>query len=336
MITSHDVVPVAESSQPSSARMRARELAERAGFDGTDAHRVGLVTTELATNLVKHAGTGGEILMRTTHCGPAAEVELLSIDRGPGMRDVSQSMGDGHSTSGSPGTGLGAIQRLSDDFDIYSQAGKGTVVLARLRARRAPASTRTLMRVGVVSVPKAGEDVCGDGWCVRHLADGLMALIADGLGHGPIAAEAARAAIAAFDDNPQADPAAALEAIHDGLRHTRGAAVAIADVRPGSQVVKYAGVGNIAAVMIQNGTSRQAVSHNGTLGHRAQHFREFAYPWTPGGLIVMHSDGLISHWSLDGYAGLKQRDPVVVAAILYRDFSRQRDDVTVLVAREST
>src|SRR4051812_19083356 len=108
----HHAVPVTESSQVSAARFEARELADRAGFDETDVHRVGLVATELATNLVKHA-TDGVLLIRITASSPDGEIELLSIDRGPGIYDVGRCLSDGHSTAGSPGTGLGAIRRLA-------------------------------------------------------------------------------------------------------------------------------------------------------------------------------------------------------------------------------
>jgi hypothetical protein len=50
----------------------------------------------------------------------------------------------------------------------------------------------------------------------------------------------------------------------------------------------------------------------------------------------MYSDGLGSHWSLDDYVGLRQRRPSTIAAVLYRDFSRRRDDITILIGREAT
>jgi len=77
------------------------------------------------------------------------------------------------------------------------------------------------------------------------------------------------------------------------------------------------------------------VSVNGTLGHEARAFREYSYPWQHDAVFVMFSDGLGTHWTLDAYRGLLQRHPAIVAAVLYRDFSRQRDDVTVVVGREA-
>jgi anti-sigma regulatory factor (Ser/Thr protein kinase) len=334
-MTAHRVITIDDASQPAAARAAARELAAAAGFGETDSYRAGLVATELATNLAKHASGGGELLCRQTHQDAGAELELLSIDRGPGIRDVAAALVDGHSTAGSPGTGLGAIQRLADVFDIHSQEGRGTVVLARLRAGRVPATpTRTRLDISAISVAKRGEEVCGDAWAYHYRADGAVAMVADGLGHGPAAAEAAVTALASFTPQAFSGTARTVEEMHAAIRHTRGAAAAVAEILPDAQLVKFTGVGNVAATICHNGTLRQAVSHNGTLGHQAHYFREYSYAWPSGSWMVLYSDGLTSHWALNEYRGLVQRHPAVIAAVLYRDFSRQRDDVTVMVCKE--
>jgi hypothetical protein len=180
-----------------------------------------------------------------------------------------------------------------------------------------------------------GEPVCGDAWTVAHQVDGAVVLLADGLGHGLHACEAAQTALRTFQATHYRGSVDSLHAMHDAIRHTRGAAGAIADIRRGGRVAKYAGVGNIATAFCDNGSVRQAVSHNGTLGHEARVIREYAYPWSSQATIVMHSDGLTSRWSLDGYRGLRQRHAAIIAAVLYRDHSRGRDDVTVVVGREA-
>jgi anti-sigma regulatory factor (Ser/Thr protein kinase) len=330
----HQSVPVSEPSQPSAARLAAKGAAERASFDEEDSYRAALIASELATNLVKHA-TGGELLIRSVRKEVHREVEIISIDRGPGMADVSRSLADGHSTAGTSGNGLGAVHRLADEFDIYSQPGRGTVVFARLYAgRRAPAS-ESMLEFGGVSVAKTGETICGDAWQVYSHSESSIALLADGLGHGLKAGEAAGAAIATVDRRKEVNLVEFLRTMHVGMKHTRGAAVAIAEILPRRRIFKFAGVGNISAAVTLSGLTRHAVSLNGTLGHEARAFREFSYPWDRDAILVMYSDGLGSHWSLDKYPGLRQRLPTVIAAVLYRDFSRQRDDVTVLIARES-
>ena len=327
----HVLVAVTESSQPAAARRMAQELAAGAGLDEEDRHRAGLIATELATNLVKHSTAGGEMLCRAIR--ERNEVELIALDRGPGIADIGRSMQDGHSTSGSPGTGLGAIQRLSNDFDIHTLPGRGTAVLARVRPRGRRQVAPAPFAAAGVSVAVAGETVCGDSWLIQSHPAGLIAAIVDGLGHGPAAAEAAQAAIQALRQGGYASLTEALSIVHDALRPTRGAALSLLQIDATAGIARFAGIGNVGGAICHNGTERRAVSVNGTLGHTARAFREFAYPWPPDAAFVMFSDGLISHWTLTDYPGLLRRDPTLSAAVLYRDFSRGRDDVTVVVGR---
>lgn len=329
----HQMVPVVEPTQPSAARYMVREIADSVGFDEADSYRAGLVATELATNLSKHA-RGGEILARVLDAGADSAVELIAVDRGPGIRDVAAALADGHSTAGSPGTGLGAIRRLADMFDMHTTEGRGTVIVARLGRKRRLVPRAGGLEFAGVSLPKSGETVCGDAWSVRFDSEGAYAAVVDGLGHGMFAAEAAHAALGAFERQYTRGGPRTLEEMHLAARHTRGAAGAIAEIRPLARLVKFAGVGNIAIGIVADAGLRHAVSHAGTLGHEARVFREYSYPWDSSATLVMHSDGLASHWSFDGLAGLARRHPAVVAAVLYREFSRNRDDVTVLVGRE--
>jgi anti-sigma regulatory factor (Ser/Thr protein kinase) len=336
MTGAHLSIPVTESSQVSAARYAVGKLAASAGFAPAEAHRAGIVATELATNLVKHAGGGGgELLLRAVHGEPLSEIEVLALDRGPGIGDLERSLSDGYSTAGSPGSGMGAVVRLSEAFDIYSQPGNGTAVFVRVRnARGRSVQPESGVDVAGVSVPKYGEQVCGDGWARCLYDGGATLLLVDGVGHGVLASDAAASALEAFRTRPPGDPADGLRRIHDGLRHTRGAVGAIADIQTHPGIVLFAGVGNVSAGISSVSRPRQLVSHNGTLGQLAKYFRTYSYPWDREALLIMHSDGLASHWSLDAYPGLRLRHPSLVAGVLYRDFTRRRDDVTVIVARE--
>jgi hypothetical protein len=131
-------------------------------------------------------------------------------------------------------------------------------------------------------------------------------------------------------------PAARLQCIHAALRNTRGAAVAVAEVDPRRDTVRFCGVGNVSGAAVSDQGTRTMVSQNGTVGHEMRKVSEFSYPWPAHALLVLHSDGLSTHWSLDGYPGLSRRHPSLIAGVLYRDFKRGRDDVTVVVARGGT
>ena len=322
--------PIGDRSQVGEARRRVVDLAARVGLGEVPRERLALLVNELGTNLVKHGG-GGELIARALPGGPA--LEILALDKGRGMASVEESFRDGHSTSGSAGTGLGAVRRLASFVDVYSSRPGGTAIVVHVAAPETSALAARRWEVGAVCVSKSGEEVCGDAWATTDTTDSYRLMVADGLGHGLGAAEAARAAVRCFEHDPTLGPAAQVSAIHQALRGTRGAAVAVVGIDRRASVVTFAGVGNIAGSIIAARGSRQLVSLNGTAGHTIYKINEFSYPWTDDALLLVHSDGLVSRWDLDRYPGLVQRHPSLVAGVLFRDFNRGRDDVTVVAAR---
>jgi anti-sigma regulatory factor (Ser/Thr protein kinase) len=324
--TASRVVLVDEPSRVGEARRVAVEAAAPSGFDEEAQGRLAIIVTELATNLLKHAG-GGMLVVRALRGGG---VEVLAIDRGPGISDVGASLQDGTSTTRTAGNGLGAIRRLSSGFDIYSRRPGGTVVLARAGTG---ARTEGPLAVGAICIPHPGEQVSGDGWDVRETPEGCRVMVADGLGHGPLAREAALSALSVFRTAGDRALPLVIEACHDALRATRGAAIAVAEVSAAAGSVRFAGVGNISAVVYGGTKVDHLVSLNGTAGLGAMRAREFTYGWPPRGVLILASDGLQTRWSLDDHPGLAARDPSVIAAVLLRDHTRGRDDATVVVVK---
>src|SRR4029079_19016828 len=307
-------------------------LAHDADLDEPTVDHLALVVTELATNLVKHA-RGGELLMRRLGAEGQDGIEVLSLAKGPGISNVARSLGDGYSTVGSPGTGLGAVRRTAGAFDLYSQPEKGTAVVARVLSRSQIGSPHA-QSIGVVRQAKPGEVVCGDNWITRWFADGWVCAVADGLGHGVIASDAASSIIDAVRRAPsRLSPAEIVEAAHQAAKPTRGAAFGVAVQDEGAGVVRFAGIGNIAAVVLNGAERRHLVSYNGIIGHDYRKILEFSHPWQAQSILLLHSDGLGTHWDLERYPGLLARDPSIIAGILYRDFTRGRDDVTVVVLK---
>jgi anti-sigma regulatory factor (Ser/Thr protein kinase) len=331
-------IALQEPTDAAEVRRTALAFASGLSFDETSAGNLGLVVTEAATNLLKHAG-GGQVLLCGLESGAWAAVEMLAVDKGPGIADLGRCLQDGYSTAGSSGTGLGAIARLSNVHEIYSRRDQGTVVMAQVWKRGSyngsplpPAG----FQMGGVSVPLAGEEECGDSWIFQERPGFARLVVADGLGHGPLAAEASRAAIRAAREWPKDPAPALLERIHGALRATRGAAVAVAEIDLAAQVVRFAGAGNVAGTIVPHtGPARRLVSIAGTAGHELRKIVEFTYPWDARSLLLMHSDGLQSHWSFDPYPGLVERHPSLIAGVMYRDYARGRDDVTVVVVREA-
>ncbi len=319
---------VEDDIAPGAVRRRAVDLAEQVGLDETHTGRVAIVATELATNLLKHAREG-VVVLRILRRGTKGGVEVVALDRGPGMRNVRARLLDGSSSTGTLGIGLGAVARQSDRYDVYSAPGHGTVVVATFWAGDpvpddvAAGITRTL----------EGESECGDAYAFRPTRDGWLALSVDGLGHGPLAARAAEAATRCFLASDKTSPGAAMAEMHRATAGTRGAAAAVAHLDLERGRLTYAGVGNIAGRLITPGRNRGLVTHPGILGHNARNPTETGYDLEPGCWVVLHSDGLSEKWSSDAYPGLWDHSALLVAATLMRDAAVRRDDASVLAVR---
>lgn len=323
--------PVHDSTQVGEARRAVAQLAERMNLDETVAGKAAILVTELANNLHKHAREGVILLRRAN--GRTPVLEILAVDKGPGMEDVEKCFRDGFSTIGTPGTGLGSVIRLADRWDIYSAVGNGTMLMAQVGTRSVTPQDSQL-EVGSVTLPIKGEQECGDNWAHIWNTSRERIMVADGLGHGQDAAEAADEAENIFREREGHALPDVMLAIHRALQKTRGAAVALAELDFERRVIRYVGVGNIAATVLHAGTTRSLVSHNGTAGHEARKIQEFQYPWPEGALLVMNSDGLLTRWDLNKYPGLASRHPSLVAALLWRDFARGRDDTTSVAVRD--
>jgi anti-sigma regulatory factor (Ser/Thr protein kinase) len=315
-----------------TCRRAAQKLAEAWQLSSTSVGHIGIVASELATNLVIH-GKGGDFVLQPILRESSVQIEMLAIDRGPGMRRVEECMRDGHSTAGTAGNGLGAVKRLSTVFDIYSQLAKGTIVLARVGNTTTEEPAAPYTQWGVICLPMRGEVECGDTWSIADEDSAASLLIVDGLGHGPLAATAATEAVRVHAERPFEDPQEIMLALHRRLKGTRGAAAACAIVKAQASMIRYAGVGNIAGRIVAAEFQKGLMSHNGTLGLVLLRSQGLDYEWPSYAVLVMHSDGLSSRWSLADYPGLIQSHPAVIAAVLLRDFSRGRDDATIAVAR---
>jgi anti-sigma regulatory factor (Ser/Thr protein kinase) len=324
---------VRDASEVAEARRAAAGLARRIGLAPDVEARIALVATELATNLVKHAGEGLIATNEFTDSGLKG-VELLALDKGPGMADVTRCLVDGFSTVGSPGTGLGAVARVSDRYAIYSRPGSGTAVMARFFTASVISSRAP--EIGVVIDTYPGESICGDAWVTANGRRGTSLLLVDGSGHGFHAARAAETAVRTFVDNIDEECVPLVEGIHRALASTRGAALAVARIDREAQVVRFVGVGNIGAVLASNGEARRMASYNGTVGHVAPRIREFSYPFTDRALVILHSDGLSARWEIDAYPGLVASHPSLVAGLLFCHHRRHRDDAAVVAMRAAS
>lgn len=334
MITAAEVA-IEEATHVAEARRVALRLAQQFDFDETAQGRVAVVVTEIGTNILKHA-RGGKVVLSPVFHEEYPALDAFGFDSGPGITNFNHCLRDGYSTAGSAGTGLGAIARMSNEWDVFSASQLGTVIRARCRRKSPNGATpsRPAVEFGGIVLPMAGDPDCGDSWAVRTTPPGFHMLMADGLGHGFGAALASKAAVDLFLKNPTMSGVALMEELHAGLRHTRGAAVAVVEANTLSGELLFTGVGNIAGVICDGPEAQHLVSMNGIVGHKLGKVRTFSYRWSDGSVLVLHSDGLRSRWSLSNYPGLQARSPALIAGVLLRDGSRGTDDSSVAVASQ--
>ncbi|WP_238007844.1 SpoIIE family protein phosphatase [Dactylosporangium sp. AC04546] len=318
-------VTVGDAGAAGIARRLAVDAARRLGFTEQRAGEVAIVAAELASNLHRHADAGA-LSVRILRHDAIGGLELVAVDSGPGMADLPFASADGHSTAGTLGIGLGAVQRLSDTATGFSVPGRGTVYAVRLWP--GPAGDHAGPPVAGLSRPIAGEQVCGDRYAARLHDGALLVLVADGLGHGPLASAAAAACADGFLRSGLDTPAAILDHLHRTVSHTRGAAVSVARVE--GRDVRFAGLGNVSGtIAFPDGERRGLVTMPGIVGHQSRGVREFGYELPPGAVLVLHTDGVSDRWTLRDYPGLSRHDPLLVAATVLRDAGVRRDDACV-------
>jgi anti-sigma regulatory factor (Ser/Thr protein kinase) len=332
----HVSLIVRDRSFAAGAKKDIHRLAVNAGFAQRKIDEIDILVSELTSNLVKHAAEG-EILAGIATDQRGTMLELVSIDSGPGITDPERMMQDGVSTAGTLGHGLGAIRRLSDQFEIYSIKGWGTILLSRtyLEKGNEAAAKRPVLNVRSLVVAKPGEVVSGDGYFGFTARDGTFRVMAaDGLGHGIEANLAVRQALQAFREIESDSPVEILRSVHAMIRKTRGMVAAVVIVDATRKVWKFCGIGNIAIRFTGVHQSRSYLSHNGIVGHNipgSLYDQEVAQ--TEFQQVTLCSDGIRSRWQQMRLPEIGRQDIMIQAAALYKDFGRRNDDMSIIIGK---
>jgi anti-sigma regulatory factor (Ser/Thr protein kinase) len=311
------------------ASSAADELAASLGFTEQERAEVILVVRELATNIVKHAGEG-EVALSVR----SGEMVVEAADRGPGIADVDEAVTDGFSTAGSLGYGLGTVNRLMDDMVITSQRGHGTTVTARRAHRRDDVDAGPCpFDVGVATAPKTGLDQNGDGFVIVTRGHRLVVAVIDGVGHGDLAhaaASVARRYVESHADQP-------LESVMRGTaracRGTRGVVMAVARLDWRAMTLEFCSIGNIEARVVGGPRPESFVVRRGILGVNAPAARSTTQPLDPSASLILHSDGVATHWEPGAADEALAGSASQAATGLLGRYSRGTDDATVVVVK---
>lgn len=311
-------------------------IAVAGGFTGRRLAEIDIVVAEIVTNLVKHAG-GGQVCVALVEEEGIQGIEIISIDNGPGMSDVSRMISDGVSTKNTLGHGLGAIKRLSDVFQVYSLKEWGTVLLARLFDEGYSSyKKKSKLELRSFLLPKPGETACGDGYYHRSSEGSLQFFLGDGLGHGPDAEKAVLQAGEAFLQCEESDPTEIIRIMNTAVKKTRGLVGTVVVLDKKKMVWQICGVGNIASKIFTNTSSRNYIAYNGIIGlnvPRTLNVQEM--PYEKGQYLMMCSDGIRSRWDTAKYANFNRYDLSILAAAIFKDYGRLTDDMSVVACKIS-
>ncbi len=321
--------PVLDRGDVLTVRRIVKEIAAGMGFSPAALTELETAVAELATNLVKHADGGGEIVIRILKSTSAPGIEINSIDKGPGISDIEKALAGGHSTSGSLGIGLSGVKRLMDEFAIQSGPGSGTVITASKWIERKESS---IMKFSVLASPLPGEPVSGDGYFIKRFTDYEVFAVIDGLGHGTKAHEVTERCLELLDSHGNEPLDVIVERCHNGLRHTRGAAIALARVMRASLLLEHISIGNVETRVYNTPSPVRPYCFNGTLGMNMEaSARVSSYPLSRGAVVVMCSDGITSKFDVP--AGLSGESPQQITEHIFKNYIRGTDDATVLTGK---
>jgi anti-sigma regulatory factor (Ser/Thr protein kinase) len=294
---------------------------------------IDIVVAELTSNLVKYAGSG-ELLYRLSFFRDEPLFELICIDSGPGMENVSHSRRDGVTTGSSLGQGMGSVTRMANLAQFYSLPDWGTVVYVRFRKELDFREPSAPLVFRCLNVPLAGETLSGDIAALRIGNRRSSFMVADGLGHGANANEAASLAAECFLTTVHSDPSVVLREMNNAIRKTRGAVATVVNADIESRRWEICGIGNIN-VRIYHGLEHKAyITNNGIIGMTLPNRLEnLVIPMEKLQQVLLSSDGIRTKWTLLKYPGILKYDPMILAAALYKDEGRGTDDTIIAIIK---
>ncbi len=317
-------------------RSKLRAVTHRMAFSDIKRSQIELVCNEILSNQAKYArGTGLVQVWESALCGAA--IDLFAIDYGPGIADVAAAIGDGYTTAGTMGRGLGAIARLADQSGVYSlqenhgrdQAWHGVAIWARFYASRTACSCG--YEAGAFVRPYQDQPYNGD--CVYHRCEArrLRWMHLDALGHGTDAAQAVQGVDRLLDTDSA--PEQVLANIHRFMQERRAAVGLAAELDFAARRLRLAGVGDISADIVRDHARQSVPFEPGVLGRTVGRMAPTELSLEPGDVLVTASDGLRRSWSGQSFPGLWRYHPQMIAYMLGALMCRNNDDKSIFVIR---
>jgi anti-sigma regulatory factor (Ser/Thr protein kinase)/serine/threonine protein phosphatase PrpC len=333
------VEPVAfevyQLAQVKKAAEVARGFVGLLGFSSSDCDEIALVVTELSSNLVRHA-FGGTIKLTPIEASGRVGIRVESEDSGPGISDVERALTDGYSTGGSLGNGLGTVNRLMDDLNVYSRSPSGVHLITQrwLRPRRRELYFEGLA-FGVATRSCRHLPENGDAFIITQWELNALVGVIDGLGHGPFAHRAAQTARRYIEQHFDQPLDSLFRGVQRACRATRGVVMALARFDLAQRKFTVGSIGNVQMRLFGSAERFSPIVRRGVIGLNAPNPVLVDHPWTATCVLIIHSDGLHTHWNWNEFPELVQATPDKIAQRLLHKHGKVEDDATVVVARST-
>ncbi|MEI6434831.1 MAG: SpoIIE family protein phosphatase [Bacteroidota bacterium] len=328
-------------------RRKAVSLASQMGFDEVKSGEVAIMVTELVTNVIKHGGGKGKLVIcQFSDTQNHSAIEVWCCDSGKGISDFQKVLKDGVTGKDSLGIGMGTIRRFSDEMEINPPVDiefrdiffsgipqfKNCIRTIKYLPGKHWMGTNRNLEIGAASRCKPGELLNGDSYLVTHLGPGLsVASVIDGLGHGSeanLASQLARGQIILKSEQPVG---VLMQHVHNALQGTRGSTIGLLRIDNENKKISFSGIGNIEGFLFTPEGKKNFLSFGGIMGHNMRTPRVFDFDFNPGDIICMFSDGITSRWKFDEIDWTENSQKI--AENILTQFSRPNDDATVLIIR---
>jgi len=326
-------------------RRKSVSLAGQLGFDDVKIGEVAILVSELVTNVLKHGGGKGRIMICQLQDDQNRKaIEIWCCDQGDGIQNVEKAMHDGFTNKQTLGIGLGTIRRFSDIFEINPKLNdtristvlkpinnyKHCIRIVKWIPENHWKGTNRNLITGAVSRCKPGEILNGDSYVISNLSsDKTIAAIIDGLGHGKeahMASNIIKEQILLKSELPLNE---LINYTHQAARGTRGAVIGLVYINIETSKLYFVGIGNIEGFILSPSSKKSLISFGGILGHNIRTPQIFEFPFKSGDAVCLFSDGINTRWNTDEINW--KEHPQKIADFLINNYSRSNDDATVLI-----
>lgn len=328
-------IRISHISDVAAVRNAVQRMARQVGHNGSAIDEIGLVSVELVTNILKYAKSG-TIVLKIIDDEDRRGIQIESIDKGPGIRDFEEAVVDGYSTSGSLGYGLGAVHRMMDHLEIAANGHDtpGTHIIARRWVRTDTAETvQCPLDIGACTRSYPGMKLNGDAFVIKKWGHHALAGVIDGLGHGQYAHHASQKARQYVDSHYDMRLEDIFRGVQRACRATRGVVMALARFDWAEKQFHYASVGNIEVREINASLPVRFQIRRGIIGKNAPNTVVTIHPWEMNNILIIHSDGISTHWQWRDFIHLADKSATDLSYHLMRAQGKDNDDATIVVIK---